>query len=102
MNSGEKVNAFIARLVREYEYKPLPPDKSRLARDWYFHHLPSDFLPDGDALPLFTLNGTQVANSYNRVVIGDYGAYIEFENALVDNLVIPKNQKVSANGEIYK
>jgi hypothetical protein len=91
--SGDKVNAFIERLVKEYRYKPLPPDKSKLARDWYLRLLPSDFWLQGNPSPLFTLKGTQVANGYNRVVIGDYGAYIEFENALVDNMVIPKEQE---------
>lgn len=32
----------------------------------------------GDATPLETTDGTVIANGYNRIVIGDYGAFVEF------------------------
>lgn len=34
---------------------------------------------DGDRVKLCTDNGTLIAYGYNRVVIGDYGAFLEIE-----------------------
>ena len=69
-----KVESFIERLVREYKYKPLPKDKSLLARQWYEKHLPN---LNADK-PIYSLNNELIADNFNRIVIGDYGAFIEF------------------------
>lgn len=29
---------------------------------------------------MFTLKGTKICDSYDRIVVGDYGAFIEFSN----------------------
>lgn len=58
-------------------YKPLPPELSALVRAHW---------ASGVALPLggsggrrfFTPRGSLLATGYRRVVVGDYGAYVEF------------------------
>lgn len=72
----QKVIKFIERITKEYEYKPLPSDKSKLARDWYAKHLP---VLD-PSQPIYDLQGHLIAESFTRIVIGDYGAFIEFNN----------------------
>lgn len=90
---ARKVNDFIDRLVQEYKYKPLPPDKSQLARKWYKKHLPyyeSLIIKD---VPLHTRLDTQIAEYGDRIVIGDYGAFIEFSTPILENICIPKKQE---------
>jgi hypothetical protein len=86
-----KVLSFIVKLVKEYGYKPLPKDKSELARAWYAKHLPQ---LDKDK-PLYTSTGVQIATGFRRTVIGDYGAYIEiYPNQMIfENLTTKKGQE---------
>lgn len=72
----KKVTDFIKRLVVEYGYKPLPADKSILAQEWFKEHLPELYNDE----PLYTLSGELLATCYERVVVGDYGAYIEINH----------------------
>lgn len=90
----KKVISFIEKIAKEYGYKPLPEEKSRLARDWYKKHLPDlEF-----AEPIYTSSGKLIATCFERIVIGDYGAYIEFskEHIMLD-LVIKKGQEFRHN-----
>lgn len=59
-------------------YKPLDPEKSKIARDYYrtTFYIPTD---GDDTVEFYNKSGTQIAIGYNRVVIGDYGAYVEFD-----------------------
>ena len=61
----------------EYFYKPLDRRRSRVIRQWYTEQLPSWCQCEGGAETLST-SGVVVANGYTRVVIGDYGAFVEF------------------------
>jgi hypothetical protein len=69
----EEVHAFIDELVSQYKYKPLPKRLSHEVREYYESHL-NGF--DEKRIP--TINGIQICSSYDRIVIGDYGAYLEF------------------------
>lgn len=71
-------------------YKPLPPDESHIVRSHYLSRL--DLSPKGDLLTEFmTPNGLLIATGYNRIVIGDYGAYIEFNDLQMNtHLLQPK------------
>lgn len=68
-----KVINFINRISKEYGYKKLTPEKSKLAQEFYTKYLPELY----DDEPLYTPKGELLATAYNRVVIGDYGAYLE-------------------------
>jgi len=40
-----------------------------------------------------TFSGLEIANGYNRIVIGQRGPYIEFNNIIIENTYIPNNEK---------
>lgn len=69
---------FEERLAREYKYKKLPEDVSNECRELYKRNIPS-FLSTTGGGALYTTFGTLITNNYNRIVIGDYGAFIEFD-----------------------
>ena len=78
----EKVLNFIARITKEYGYKPLPSMKSQLARNFYTKNIPSFLNINGDpSAKLYSTSGTLICEGYNRIVVGDYGAFIEFDRA---------------------
>ncbi len=68
------VTDFVERIVKDYGYRPLPKDKSQLARDWYRKHLPQLCAN----MPLYTLKAEPLTSGFHRIVIGDYGAFVEF------------------------
>lgn len=43
---------------------------------------------DGEHIALCSLEGTQICNGYDRIVIGDYGAYIEIDESDMNLLKI--------------
>lgn len=55
------------------------------------------FLPEisyGEEIEFFTKSGTHIATGYERVVIGDRGPYIEFNDEMMtDNLFVPWEQE---------
>lgn len=88
----------IGELIKEYKYAPLPAELSTAQRAQYLEELPSIFKIDGDEnCELYCAGGTKISNGYNRIVIGDYGAYIEFtpSQAAIENFIV-------APGEEYR
>ena len=76
--TGAEVLAFQARLAEQYGYRPVPltldaPDVRALYRRW----LPGWCRETGADKALCTAQGTCIASGYGRVVIGDYGAFLE-------------------------
>lgn len=72
------VNYIIASLVAKYNYKPLPRGMSEQARNLYELYIPK-FLSTRDiSQMLYADNGMLLTCGYTRIVVGDYGAYIEF------------------------
>lgn len=48
----------------------------------------------GNSTTIFTTkSGQEIAIGYNRIVIGERGPYIEFDDIIVDNSIIPPDQK---------
>lgn len=65
-------------LAREYNYKPLTPNLFCDLRKLYEDNLPSWCNVDGDpSRRLLTSRGAVIASGYKRIVIGDYGAFVE-------------------------
>lgn len=83
------------QLVECYHYSPLPSQMSQSVRSIYQALLPEWCHIDGDDTPLYSLNGTKIASRYNRIVIGDYGAFIEILPADIesDNLICKPGQE---------
>jgi len=65
-------------LSNKYNYKKLPEEESNIARSIYAETLPAFLLSMDNNNPLYTVNGSLICSSFDRIVIGDYGAYIEF------------------------
>lgn len=85
----------INELIEKFKYKKLSPELSLKQRNDYLQHLPSSFLLNGDNNCELYYNGIKVSNGYTRIVIGDYGAYIEIspEQIIKNNLMIMPGQE---------
>ena len=92
-----------ATLAKKYKYQPLPGDLSPKYRDFFTENIP-EFLDVGGARTvLTTLNGTPVCNWYDRIVVGDYGAFIEFsKEAIASQYIIQPGQEYRVNDDKYK
>lgn len=66
-----------AALADKYKYKPLPGDLSEKYREYFTKNIPP-FLHINGGGALYTCCGCEICNSYRRIVIGDYGAFVEF------------------------
>jgi len=69
-------------LAIKYKYKKLPFAISEKAKKEYIESLPIFLNISGDLeFKILSKNGTLISNGYNRIVVGDYGAFLEFDNA---------------------
>ena len=66
------------KLADKYGYMKLPETLSQKYRNFFLKNIPSYLKIEGDNSCLYTKNGSLVCKRYNRIVIGDYGAFIEF------------------------
>ena len=84
-----------AELAEQYKYKPLDIELREQYRELYRKNLPKGFSIDGDSVAIYSTNGDLICSGYNRIVIGDYGAFIEFspEQANSDIFVCEKGQE---------
>ena len=84
----------INELVNQFHYKPLPYSLSVTQRQLYKETLPSWCKINGDSCILYA-GSLPIAKGYSRVVIGDYGAYIEIPPGLIisDNIIIKPGEE---------
>lgn len=75
-----------ARTVKGHRafYKPFAPSDARVLRACYAAQVP--FLDPHQTL--FTRGGIRLANGFTRVVIGDYGAYVEIAPEQINRAAI--------------
>jgi len=67
-------------------YQPLSKDDSKLIREDYSR---CTLIPtEGSDREFFTRSGTLIGRGYNRVVVGDYGAYVEFTHEQINKSAI--------------
>ena len=80
-------------LANKYNYKKLPPEISSTAQKIYTEKIPPFLLSTKNSL--FTAAGTLICSNYERIVIGDYGAYVEFssEQANKEAFIIAPGQE---------
>lgn len=71
------IQEFINDLVEKYNYRRLPKDVSVSARQSYLSSLPLWCKVGGDDVSLITPKGKLVASRYDRIVVGDYGPFVE-------------------------
>lgn len=67
----------VQKNIQLNRYKKLSPDQSEIIRQHYASKITAP-LDLGDEYMVYTKEGLQIANGYNRIVIGDYGSYVEF------------------------
>lgn len=93
---------FQEELAEKYKYKKLNSELSKEVRDKYLINLPEIDNP-GDGKKIYSLSGTLIADGYNEIVIGDYGAFIEFdkEQAIKENIKVKKGQEYRINDPNY-
>lgn len=79
MNESEKtVQRLISYLKETYKYKPIPITlEFGDVREVYRRNLPDWCKMEGDTVQLRTKDGTPLMKGYDRVVIGDYGPFVE-------------------------
>ena len=84
-----------ADLANKYNYCPLSKDMSDKYRKLYLENIPTFLDINGDNTCLYTKLGMCICTSYDRIVIGDYGAFIEYtkEQAITDNYIIKPGQE---------
>ncbi len=91
----EELN-FQSELATQFKYKSLDKDLSKEVKERYLNTLPAGLNLQGNAeKELRTREGTVIAKGYTRVVIGDYGAFVEFspEQAVLDNITVKSGQE---------
>ena len=92
-----------ATLAKKYGYQPLPGDLSEKYRGFFKENIPDFLCVDGAMVTLVTSCGTPICNWYNRIVIGDYGAFIEFsKEAIASEFIIQPGQEYRVYDDKYK
>lgn len=91
-----------AKLAEKYKYKPLSDELSKKYREFFTENIP-DWLPlEGGTTPLYTSAGSIITCRYDRIVVGDYGAFIEFSGPLYDGqFEIAPGQEYRVHDERY-
>lgn len=79
--TGARMLKYQEQLADEYKYKPIPRTFFKDVRAEVEEALPEWCNMSGDTTKLETRSGTVIASGYNRIVIGDYGAFVEFSRA---------------------
>lgn len=97
--------AFQAKLAEEYGYKPIGYNLFLGdVRQRYLDALPAWCKLSGDHVPCYTLGGTLIASGYNRIVVGDYGAFVEFTPEQINQLCLcmKRGQEYRINDPNYR
>ena len=87
---GQKILQYQLDIAKKYQYQVLPIAIKEEALSIYLGNLPSEFLGakrevkggfeiEGKQQPLYLKNGIKIAEKYNRIVIGNYGAFFEID-----------------------
>jgi len=103
-NQIENLLQFQEELSVKYKYRKLKQSLSEEVRQKYLDNLPSQLNINGDTnFKIHSLNNTLISSGYNRIVIGDYGAFIEFDKSQVikSNLKVKSGQEYRFNNPKY-
>ena len=90
-------------LSEEYNYKPLPKELSAKYRELFTASIPAFLKLNGDITTLLTAKGTPICNGYERIVVGDYGAFIEFnqQQSCSEAFFVMRGQEYRINDPQY-
>lgn len=103
------------------DYKALSTSDSHIVRKQYIENILTENNPkyiemakynkslkpaklNGDEATLITKEGTKIANKYNRIVVGDYGAYYEINpsDIIKDNIIVKNGEEYRIKDPNYK
>ena len=95
MTTNQELLNLQEDLANEYKYKKLTEDLSQKYRRIWREHLPEGLSIDGADIDIYANDGTLICHGYERIVIGDYGAFVEYtaEQACKDNYKIQPGQE---------
>ena len=90
-----------SELAEKYKYKKLPDELSEKYRQFFIDNIPDGLFLNGGGM-LKTIKGSVICDSYRRIVVGDYGAFIEFDLPYDDSsFIIAPGQEYRVNDERY-
>ena len=89
-------------LAEKYGYKNLPGDLSEKYRAFFRENIPG-FLLESGSNALYTKQGSLLCTDYDRIVVGDYGAFVEFspQQAEEQSFIIAPGQAYRINDPKY-
>ena len=89
------VQELTEQIAKKFKYKKLQPELSQRVRQIYKNNIPKYYQKKGKNYTYYSLGYKAVCKGYNRIVIGDYGAYVEFtpEQACTENFIIEPGQE---------
>lgn len=95
---------YEANLAKQFHYQKLDAEFSSQVREYYKLNIPQFLKIEGSRQPLFSKNGSQIAKGYDRIVIGDYGAFIEFSksDAMKFDYIVESGQEYRMIDPKYK
>lgn len=102
--NGENMLKKQEQLAEQYKYKLIPPLFAMMQHREYEENLPEIYKNDKWLnKPIYSLDGILLANKSQRVVIGDYGAFVEVldEDIVKENLIIKQGQEYRINDDRY-
>ena len=100
----ENLLQFQELLAQKYKYRKLNKKLSQEVRQKYLDNIPNQLNINGDKeFKIYTLSNTLISNGYNRIVIGDYGAFIEFDKSQIikENIKVKEGQEYRINDPKY-
>lgn len=71
----------------KYGYKKLPDDLSAQYREFYKENIPVGLSVNGGGA-LYTKKGTMICSGYRGIVIGDYGAFVAFDQPADPDMIL--------------
>ena len=85
----------IEECVKKYHYKPLPKNISVQQRKLYLQELPPQWNINGKDCEIYDLYYNPISHGYSRIVIGDYGAFVEIplEKMILNDIIIKPGEE---------
>lgn len=97
-----KIYEVQQKLIEKYKYQKLPDNLSSIYREYFKNNIPSSLCINGGNDVLYTYSGTAICSNYDRIVIGDYGAFVEFSEPYKGTkFVVESGQEYRVNNEKY-
>lgn len=89
-------------LANQYKYRKLPADLSEKYRKLFRENIPEFLDLNGANDALMDFDENPICYKYDRIVIGDYGAFVEFSDLQkADNFIIKPGQEYRVNDPKY-